>query len=89
MPKYSPQLAAQFLELVARGRSVTAACHAVSITDSAVQQWRRAHPAFRAAYAIAQHEAKTPALPAGECLARWEKIILESEAPHLPAANVC
>lgn len=88
MSKFTPLLASQFLELVASGRSITFACYAVGITDSTVQHWCKTRPAFRTAYEIARREATQPALPAGDRLCRWEKIIL-SGTPELPPVGVC
>lgn len=77
--KYTERLAAQFLELIARGHLATTAAEAIGVTPNCIQLWRRSRPGFADAYASARQEASTlPALPDGRCLKRWESRLADA-----------
>lgn len=87
--KYTPLLAAQFLELVSRGHRTTTAAAAAGLSISVIHLWRTTRPGFDAAYEIARiNSAKLPALPTGDCLLQWEKLF-SAPAPSPPVPDVC
>lgn len=94
--KYTERLAAQFLELIARGHLATTAAEAIGISTNCVQLWRKQRPGFADAYTAARQEADAlPALPDGRCLKRWEFMLTDAasqkiapQSPNPPSPGV-
>lgn len=96
--KYTDRLAAQFLELIARGRSISEAAAAIDVTPNAIHLWRKNRPGFRQAFESAFEAgavARAPSLPEGRCLKRWESMLASaasqniiSQSPNSPSPGV-
>jgi len=85
--KYTERLAAQFLELVARGHTVAVAAQAIDVTPGCIQLWRRTRPGFDSAYQRARRHAEAlPTLPDGVSLIPWERMLVEKTKTHATAS---
>lgn len=96
--KYTDRLAAQFLELIARGHLVRAAANVAGVTVACIGLWRKNRPGFRLAFESAIEAgavARAPSLPEGRCLKRWESMIagatsqkVNPQSPNSPSPGV-
>lgn len=94
--KYTDRLAAQFLELVARGYLISDAAAAIDVTPNAIHLWRKNRPGFDAAYREAVTAGlRIPELPEGPAVRRWERRLADAasqkfapQSPNSPSPGV-